>query len=121
MLKPAGRPRGGETAPSPGARAAAPGPRGDARRGHGETAPSRRAGRPEERPRPEGSVGPSGGSAGLGRLRAPRVPVSPCPRRELGAGPGAGTHQLQRAEADEGAAPGAAAHGARGVRAARAA
>lgn len=125
-----------------GASAAAPGPRGDALRGRGEpprAGPRRRPrprsgqARPGERPRREGSASPSGGQGGGRRGRSacpPRARSCGSAAETQEAGPGTrsgqgwgarGTHQLQCAEADERAAPGAAAHGAGGVRAARAA
>lgn len=81
----------------------------------------------------EGSASPSGGQGGGRRGRSacpPRARSCGSAAETREAGPGTrsgqgwgarGTHQLQCAEADERAAPGAAAHGAGGVRAARAA
>lgn len=139
MLKPAVRPRGGEISHSPGASPATPGPCSDTRQGsrepqrgeaRGRPRPPAGQGRPSDCPRGRAAqVGEAGRVGAGGSARPPpgaadlrRDPGRPVPGQGPVPGRGArGTHQLQCAEADERAAPGAAAHGAGGVRAARAA
>ncbi|XP_049709860.1 basic salivary proline-rich protein 4-like [Elephas maximus indicus] len=143
LLQPGVQPRGGETIPSP-----AP-PDHTATPDRGALHPSAvgQRERPRLPPGQPGEYPPRSGEDELGRWDAggrSERPVQPpassratgCASaeiaREVGRGVGVswerssrgggarGTHQLQRAEADERAAPSAAAHGAGGVRAARA-
>lgn len=94
MLKPVVQPTGGEPL-APSASAAAPGPRGDARRERGEpqrAGPTGRARppsgqtRPGEWPQPEGSASRSSGEHGGGGSARPTRPASGAavPRREPG-------------------------------------
>lgn len=140
MLKPVVQPKGGEPL-APSASAAAPGhvatPGGSA---VNPSAPDQQGERALRRDRRDPVSGRSRRAVRVGAaasMAAAGAPGPPAPRPELRfrggsweAGPRAGavrvrgargTHQLQRAEADERAASGTAAHGAGGVRAARAA
>lgn len=99
-----------------GDRALAPGKRDPASARGGRAVRVRAAGRAGA----EGGARPARPAPGA--ADPPRKPGRPVPGPGAVRGWGArGTHQLQCAEADERAAPGAAAHGAGGVRAARAA
>lgn len=97
MLKPVVRPKGGEPL-APSASAAAPGPRGDARRERGEpqrAGPTGRARppsgrtRPAEWPQPEGSASRRGCEHGGGGSARPTRPASGPSWGRGGSGPGA--------------------------------